>query len=233
MTPSVVEDPRPIDGTLWGAWVRAGNDRWEVVRRSWSVFSRNTTELIDLLNVPATNIVVSLQLMGDDHDATNAFWEQLDQRLHNQIASAATLVDHVRRLLNYYTADVPALVEEYKQRNAAVTDRDETAYLRDLRNYLLHYGVPPVIQTLSLGSEGRAGAGHNITLSAERLLEWPRWSAKSRRYLGSFPERDGPILGPDVATYADAMREMFVWLFDQRAVIHRESIPDRFRIGQP
>ena len=55
----MVDDPRPIDGNLWGQWVRAGSDRWEVVRRSWSVFVRNTTELIDLLKIPGTNMAVS------------------------------------------------------------------------------------------------------------------------------------------------------------------------------
>jgi hypothetical protein len=90
---SIVDDnQRPVDGNLWGQWVRAGNDRWEVVRRSWSVFVRNTTELIDLLKIPATDIAASLQLMGDDREATGMFWEELDQRLHNQLASAVSFV---------------------------------------------------------------------------------------------------------------------------------------------
>ena len=50
---AVVDDPRPINANLWGQWVRAGNDRWDVVRRSWTVFARNTTELIELLKIPA------------------------------------------------------------------------------------------------------------------------------------------------------------------------------------
>jgi len=227
----VVEDSRPVNGSLWGEWVRAGNDRWEVVRRSWSVFIRNTTELIDLLKIPATNVVVSLQLMGDDPGTTNAFWEPFDKRLHNQIASAVTLVDHVRRLLDFYERDVPMMVSEYRRRNAGITAMNESAFLRDLRNYLLHYGAPPVVQTLSLGPPDQASmTGHQIKLSASRLLEWPGWKAKSRRYLSSFPERDGPVLGQDVATYANAMSEMFAWLFQQRAVIHRENIPERFRM---
>ena len=95
-------DERPIDMGLWGAWVRSGSERWTVVGRSWSVFQRNTTELMNLLNSPATDPVVAAQLMVDDGEATTPFWDELDQRLHNQLASAASLVDHRRRLLEYF-----------------------------------------------------------------------------------------------------------------------------------
>ena len=229
------DDPRPVDGNLWGQWVRAGNDRWEVVRRSWSVFVRNTTELVDLLKIPATDIATSLQLMGDDREVTALFWEQLDQRLHNQLASAASLVDHTRRLLAYYETDIPTMVAEYKRQNAVVTEMDEASFLRDLRNYLLHYGVPPVIQSLSLDPTADSGAtGHSIKLSAPRLLEWDGWKNRSRNYLSSFADRDGPVLGQDVATYANAMSSLFTWLFQQRQAVHSdEHVLDRFRIDSP
>lgn len=215
-----------------GQWVRAGSDRWEVVRRSWSVFVRNTTELIDLLKTPATDIAVSLQLMGDDREATASFWEELDQRLHNQLASAVSLIDHTRRLLDYYEADVPTLVAEYQRQNAVVTGMDEASFLRDLRNYLLHYGSPPVIQSLSLGPAGDTGTtGHSIKLSAARLGEWDGWKSRSRSYLSSFADRDGPVLGQDVAAYANAMSKLFTWLFQQRQAVHSdEHVLDRFRI---
>ena len=229
------DDPRPVDGTLWGQWVRAGNDRWEVVRRSWSVFVRNTAELIDLLKIPTNDIAASLQLMSDDREATALFWEELDQRLHNQLASAVSLVDHTRRLLAYYEADVPTMVAEYKRQNAVVTEINEAAFLRDLRNYLLHYGVPPVIQSLALGLTGdTGGTGHSIKLSAPRLLEWDGWKKRSRDYLSSFADRDGPVLGQDVATYANAMSTLFTWLFQQRQAVHSDQHAlDRFRIDSP
>jgi hypothetical protein len=97
----VVDDSLSIDGNLWGQWVRAGSERWEVARRSWTVFTRNTTELIDLVKMPATNIALALQLMGDDRETTEAFWEELDQRLHNQLASAASLIDHLSGMFTW------------------------------------------------------------------------------------------------------------------------------------
>jgi hypothetical protein len=62
------EAPPPVDGTSWGLWVRAGHERWEIVRRSWSVFNRNTHELIRLLSHPENNLGASLQLAPAIHE---------------------------------------------------------------------------------------------------------------------------------------------------------------------
>jgi hypothetical protein len=232
-TPEDVDDPRPVNGNLWGQWVKGGNEHWDVVLRSWSVFRRNTSELIDLLNTSATDIGLALQLVTDDPRTPMPFWEELDQRLHNQVASAVSLVHHTRPLMDYYKADTPAMVAEYERRNKCIIEMNEAAFLRDLRNYLLHYGVPPVVHTFSLGPTTSTGAtGHVVKLSAAHLLKWSEWKAQSRRYLSSFPDRDGPVLGQDVAAYANAMSGLFHWLFQQRQVVNRDpDVLNRFRIG--
>lgn len=222
-------DERPIDGRRWGEWVGGGHERWEVVRRSWLIFQRNTTELMNLLNAPANDPVFALQLMNDDAEAS-PFWEELDQRLHNQLSSAVSLVAHTGRLLKYYEADFPAVVAEYRSRNDAIMGMDETAFLRHLRNYLLKYGVPPIIQTLHLRPAKGSTSGHLLKLSAEHLLKWDEWKVQARGYLESFGDRDGPVIGRDVVAYANAMSGLFTWLFQQRLGVMRENIPDRFRM---
>ncbi len=50
---------------------------------------------------------------------------------------------------------------------------DETRFLRDLRNYLFHYGVAPIIQSISIRkTEELAEWNHNNKLKASRLVEW-------------------------------------------------------------
>jgi hypothetical protein len=226
-----VVDERPIDGSRWGEWVGAGSERWDVVRRSWSIFQRNTTELMNLLNTPVNDTLFALQLMGDDHEATAPFWEELDQRLHNQLSSAVSVVEHMGRLLGYYEADFPTVVAEYESRNTSITAMNETAFLRKLRNYLLHYGAPPVVQTFELGQTDISGGRYLVKLSAEHLLKWDGWKAAARGYLSSFGERDGPVLGRDIVAYANAMSGLFTWLFEQRQVVmDGANIPDRFRM---
>ena len=111
---------------------------------------------------------------------------------------------------------------------------NEAAFVRDLRNYLLHYGVAPVIQTLNLHQIEEEGVTqHSIKLSAERLLEWPKWTKRSKDYLLSFVDRDGPTLKDDVTAYSDAMFELYSWFFTKRLLINNDqSALNRFRTGR-
>lgn len=227
----MADPPFSINGRLWGEWVTAGAERWEVVARSWTVFRRNTYELQALLNIPAANPAFALQLMGDDRESTDPFWSELDQRLHNQLASSESLIDHERRFFRHYGPDFPAVLAEYKRRVASVAGMTEAVFLGDLRNYLLHYSAPPIIQSLALGASDAGGSGHQVKLSARRLREWSKWTAPARRYLASFGDRDGPVIAQDVAVYASAVDALATWLLDQRKVINTgEDIPVRFRI---
>ncbi len=234
----MAENDAPLDGNRWGQWIRAGAELWGVTYRSWSVFARNTDELIRLLNVPATDYRTAFLLMGDDRDETQPFWDELDQRLHNQVASLVSLVDHTRPLLAFYQDDAPSVFSEYEQRNTVIREMSEAAFLRDLRNYLLHAGVPPILQTLALTTaEGTVvgptgGTGHTIKLSARYLLRWNKWSARSKVYLSSFDDSDGPVISDDVAAHWEEMSALFTWLFQQRQEIMSDpKIQERFRVG--
>ncbi len=227
----MVEDFPPIDGEAWGEWITAVSDLWNVVGRSWTVFERNTEELIGLLNRPANNPRLMMQLMSDDDGETATYWAEFDQRLHNEMASAGSLVDHTRRLTKQCETDFPKFVTEYRNLNANVAHMNEAVFLSDLRNYLLHFGVPPVVQTLNISRiDGSQVADHIIHLSAQKLLEWPKWGSGAGQYLESFPDRNGPVVRTDVVAYAIAMQKLYHWLFEQRQVMSSaENIPYRFR----
>ena len=216
---------RPVDGPRWGEWVRAGAERLDSLGRSWTVFARNTDELLEVLDRPNNDVGFSMVLMGDDRDAIGSFWNEVDQRLHNELASAVSLVEHTRRLLEYLGSDVPAIMAEYTERNSRIMAMNETKFLRKLRNYLLHYGTAPILQSMSLST-----GEHSLKLNAASLLKWPQWNAETREYLSAFDAQDGPVLRQEVAIYATAMLDMFSWLFKQRiAIFNDPEVLDRFR----
>lgn len=218
-------EPPPLDGHLWGEWVRGGGARWDIVRRSWTVFMLNTQELIRLLRRPRDDPGLALQLMNiDDPAITAPFWDELDQRLVNHINSAVTLVAHTGRLTKYFRPDFPAMVAEYDRRNAAIMAMEQATFLRDLRNYLLKYGPAPIIQTLTVSDVQMT---HTLKLSATKLLEWGEWK-RAESYLRSFADGDGPVIGDDVAAYSTEMIALYMWLFGQRQVV-QDAPPDRLR----
>ena len=225
----MADDAGPVDGARWGEWVHAGAERLDSLGRSWTVFARNTDELLEVLDRPNNDVVFSMVLMGDDRDAIGPFWGEVDQRLHNELASAVSLVDHTRRLFEYLGSDVPAIIAEYTERNSKIMAMNETKFLRKLRNYLLHYGSAPILQSMSLSS-----GEHSLKLNAASLLKWPEWNVQMREYLSGFGDQDGPLLRQEVAVYATAMFDMFSWLFEQRiAIFNDPDVLDRFRIDGP
>ncbi len=218
-----------IDGGRMGTWVRGGNEHWEIVGRAWKIFARNTSDLVNLLDAAASNPVRYLQLMQDGIEGLTEYWDELDRRLHNQVASVGSLIDHTRNLMRYFD-DVPFLVDKFNERNQRVREMPQASFLRDLRNYLVHYGAVPGVQTLDLGPLPES-TGYSFKLSAPKLLEWEKWSAPTRAYLSGFGESDGPVLRADVVAYKNAMQELFSWLFEQRvAVFNDPRVLVRFRM---
>jgi hypothetical protein len=146
----------PIDGNAWSRYTRDGRAHFDRVSSSWSVFWRNASELVGLLHSVETDAVASLRLMqalsheDEELGALNReFRAALDQRLHNLVAAAVSLVDHTRPLIDFYEND-PDFQQEFTGRNTAVATSPRAAFLRRLRNYLVHYGMAPMMQTMRL-----------------------------------------------------------------------------------
>lgn len=220
----------PIDGRAWSEYNRAGRAHFDRVQRSWTVFSRNANELVGLLHAVETDAVASLRLMQDfgsgDEELDRfhrEFWKTLDQRLHNLVSSAFSIVDHTRPLVTFYE-DEPAFQDEFKAKNDVVARSPRASFLRRLRNYLLHYGVAPLMQTMSLGPTTSAEWDHlQIKLSARGLLAWSGWNQVQRQFLESFD--GGPPLREVCVAYADDMRDLYTWLFQQHPALHVPAVP--------
>ena len=226
-----VEPPtaESIDGHAWGEYVRQARERWDVVTRSWGVFQRNSSELMGLLATAETNARYSLMLMTDLElipGEQAIFWAQFDQRLHNLLASATSLVDHTRRLISYYEHE-PEFTENFRRRNDEVAESDVALFLRRLRNYLLHFGVAPTMQTLHFG--GPAGQQTDwkfeVQLSGTSLLRWKGWNSQNRSYIKSFDQ--GLHVRVLVEEYFTKMSDLYQWTTGQYSILHQPGVPPR------
>src|SRR5664279_5341855 len=70
-------------------------DRWTEVRRVLSIFERNRAELMALVEVIETDPMAQMAVMEDPQsgNAREEFYSQLNQRLHNFLASLTSVVD--------------------------------------------------------------------------------------------------------------------------------------------
>ena len=75
------------------------------------------------------------------------FHTRLLQQFHNYLASAGTLVDHTRRIADEEKIG-PELLDLYRDRVSLTFAVSPVArFIKDLRKYFLHYGLPIVLAT--------------------------------------------------------------------------------------
>ncbi len=220
---------RSLSTWAWGDYVEGGRGHFERVVRSFNVFGRNVRELFNLLRAVETDVVSSMRLMESTGAEDGArfreeFWGQLDQRLHNMVSAAVGVVDHTRPLLAFYEHR-PEFVAEWETRSGKVAKSSRAMFLRRLRNYLLHYGMAPIMQTMALGppKDAKDWDALTIMLSAEGLLRYSGWNTSQRKYIRSF--NGGPPLRQITQEHADDMTALYAWLFSQYPVLHAPGVP--------
>jgi len=198
---------------------------WEELRRMVELNRRNTLELQHLLESARSNFDLAVELIqnvGPEHKRVE-FYAQLDQRLHNMLSSATTLVDHTRRLIQKYEGS--DLASEFELRNTAVKNAQVSQFLRRFRNYLLHVGMAPLGATLSMKNVQGGTAGHfesKVELEVLVLLRWDDWTAGSLAYMHSAGDKID--LYDAVRDYAALTDELTAWLFTRFESLHGKDV---------
>jgi hypothetical protein len=157
---------------------------------SLNIFTGNAEEFIALLREFSDVELSIIEMKRKDEPAATQRFRELNRLFHNFLAGAMTLVDHTRVLVSdkYLGTDVN---KEFRTR----VDRDFgtnplTRFVQDLRNYMSHKGMPPVVKSIRFGNvnqdKGSGGsADSGVFLDLDELRKWTGWKADSRKYLAS------------------------------------------------
>ncbi|WP_292427276.1 hypothetical protein [Mesorhizobium sp.] len=130
-----------------------------------------------------------LSLMSEgNREAGQQAHRELSRHIHNFVASARTLVDHTRVFIKEYYSQSSVLTQYKDQVSLIFSNDPNSKFVHDLRNYMLHKGLPGSQMFLSFHRDpdnqsdaGKIEAG--IRLDATSLLEWSGWTAPARLYL--------------------------------------------------
>ena len=163
----------------------------------------------------------AIRLVGRGHmDKMDDFWLQAQRHLHNYLASATALRDHMRRLSNAETDN--EFKAKYRQKIEVIAKSPLASVVHDLRSYVQHNDVTPVGAIMSTKS-GNANETY-ISLTCSELLNWSRWKKSSRDYLlgagKSLRLRD--VLGP----YQTMIAELSDWFLSELCRIHRQELDE-------
>jgi len=181
-----------------------------------AIFAPNFSALMGLIDAAAANEELALELVQNVRrpDVRNRFLCELARALHNHVAGAGTLVDHVRRLMRNRTGPTASDFERLKQ--AIVQDRGEVQFVQGLRNFMLHRTLPLVGHTVTFDSPDASGSQRirgELHLSVPQLLEDTKWAAPVREFL--LAQGEDVELRPVVRAHGEAVYQLNTWLHDR------------------
>ena len=178
------------------------------------VFVPNLRELVALLNAAAIDEALAIELVQNVREpiVRDQFHAQVTQRLHNYLASAQSLVDHVRRLMRDRTGEI---TEEFEHRKAKTLRNLEVPFMVDLRNYTLHRTLPFLGHVLSLTqiNTPEQKMVSEVQLVTAQLLEWDGWSSNGHAFLQQSGE--AVILRPVVKRHGELVLRLNSWLHNE------------------
>jgi hypothetical protein len=192
---------------------------------SLNIFRGNTFELqARLHSYTHPDRSLELFLKKNKEEGLQAHREII-RLLHNFVCSAATLVEHTRNFVkeNYLGSSVN---REFTSRiNREFSENGMTKFVHELRNYIVHRGLPPTTANLVMTqdperSPGVVSTSSSYLLDVSILTEWDGWTKHARSYLAR--SGDNIDLKELVRNYATAVGK-FHNDFDSLVAAHHQN----------
>lgn len=190
---------------------------------TYSIFLRNYKRLAEIIAIKDAEKILKLN-HRENIDEREKFFEAVSQETHNFLASCITLVDHTRAFVkNEYSSH--SFKEEYDKKILEITKNNICFFIKDLRNYVIHKGLPPLNFRMNIinNSDGLE-ISYSILLNIEKLLEWDKWHSASKIYIRSF---DKNIDLEDLSKNYWSLISLFYKWFEERLYeIHKNELQE-------
>jgi len=147
------------------------------------------------------------------------------RRLHNLLASAKTLVDLVRVMVNSHYDGTTFHDEYLREIKTRFADDPLTQFVHGLRNYMLHYGLPLTSAEMEIKAgeaEGQLSITSRFVLYLNALAEWDGWNGPAKTFLDA-QESDLDIL-PFTEQYHAKIQSYHAWIQARIAELHADDL---------
>jgi hypothetical protein len=155
---------------------------------SINVFQMNAVELMGAtqrVKDPDQGIALMMQ---KNREAGQQAHRELNRHVHNFVSSALTLVEHTRGFMrkHYTGSDLLAIYEN--QATTAFAQSPVAQFVQDLRNHMVHRGLPnsSMFMTFTTDPDAKDGSGSaetGVRYNTASLLDWKGWRPVARNYI--------------------------------------------------
>jgi len=184
-------------------------DVWGSLHMIHNVMYRNAQDFLGVLVQLETDLetIVAVSQTG-----MNVAFETIVRLAHNYLSARQMLVDHTRNTLRRY--DENPVLEAYAKEVRKVTDHPAGPVLQRMRNYLVHYRVPPFVTQMEFSSPPSI----KLYLKRDQMLQYKEWTKPARDFL----ESQGDLVELRVLIEEDLSRleALYRWLYGQIGALH-------------
>ena len=165
------------------------------------------------------------------HDITkrNVLDEAFDvilTRLHNFLAAAFSLVDHMRRHREHLYAGQQFNKEIDTELQSRIFSKPHHKVAQGLRSYCLHVSLPPIASRVVIGRDQleaplqfKEAVFH---LPSDSLLSWDGWTPEAKAELSGLP--NGLAILSFATEYFQQVEGFYTWLWSRQAQVHKAQL---------
>jgi len=190
----------------------------QALSASYRVFKGNYDELVhhlDHLNDPTESLFM---YSSEQRENLERLIDEASRLFHNFLASAMSLVDHTRVIVNRLYSN-QEFKEEYKKKlDENLTNNPVQQFVKRLRNYTQHYTLPiPALQI-----EFAEDIEMSVRLDVELLKQWDGWGSISKSYLEE--SGDSLCLISLSNKYFVLVEQFYQWLTERQTQLHKSDL---------
>jgi len=215
----IVELTKRIDGSRGYALY----DEISHLQRSFDILSQNYAELETILK-NLSQEKAALALYKGPRAKTNFLWLQIHRVLQNYLAAVNALMDHLNRFMQ--KEKHVEFKSEYETRFKVIRKSTTGMFVKDLRDYFLHYDVGPVCVVVTWeGVDGPSKA--SIDFDCQGLLKWQGWTSPSRTYLKELRDIRKPLVILDLlGKYQQSIKELDAWILPELQRVYQQELKE-------
>lgn len=192
--------------------------------QSTYIFERNYAELVGALKTFQRPDAIMVFWAEKNRGKLQAFQIEISRLLHNFLASVKSLVEHTRILLVQELYKDNRFKDEIRARiKSQFDDSDLSHFVQDLRNYILHKGLPMTAAQLQFTKDA-PNFDSSIQLDIDALREWDRWSKPSMKHLNSLGKTSS--LFEITESYSNLALSFNKWIKHRQEELHKNEFEE-------
>ena len=190
----------------------------QALSASYAVFNGNYDELrryLEHLNDPKESLFI---YSSEQRENLELLLEETSRLFHNFLASAKSLVDHTRVIVNRLYSNQEFIKKYQEKLDRDIANNPIQKFVHKLRNYTQHYTLP----ILALQIEFAEDVEMTVRVDVEILKQCDQWDKISMSYLENLG--DSLCLISLSNEYFVIVQQFYQWLTERQTQLHRSDL---------